>query len=79
MDGEMLSRVVGVLMCLCFLVSRHLLMEIFYQVVSTDVGQGFPAVMCFRESLPSDELLELIAPSSCTQNLLHFPFQLSID
>ena len=54
-------------------------MEGFDQVFSVDMGQGFPAVMCFGETLPSDQVLKLIAPTSRPQNLLHFPFWLSVD
>ena len=56
-----------------------LLMEVFYQGVSVDVGQGFPAVMCLREPFPSDKVLELIAPSSYAQDLFHFPFRLAVN
>ena len=56
-----------------------LLMEVFYQGVSIDVGQGFSAVMCLGKPSPPDKILELIAPPSCTQDLFHFPLRLSVD
>ena len=56
-----------------------LLMEGFYQGVGIDVGQGFPAVMCFGEPFPPDKVLELIVPSPCAQNLFHFPFRLTVN
>ena len=54
-------------------------MKGFDQVISVEMGQGFPTVMCFGESLPSDQVLKLIAPALRPQNLLHFPFWLSVD
>ena len=39
-----------------------ILMGCFEQLVGVDVGQGFPAIMCFGEPFPSDEVLYLIAP-----------------
>jgi hypothetical protein len=46
-------------------------------VIGIDVGQGFPAVMCFGETLPSDQVLELVLLSSCTQDGFNFPFRLA--
>jgi hypothetical protein len=34
------------------------------ELIGHDVGKGFPAVMCFGESFPSDQVLELIAAFS---------------
>ena len=55
------------------------LMEHFYLSVGINVGQGFPAVMCFRKPFPLDQILELIALSSYVQSLFDFPLWLSID
>jgi hypothetical protein len=59
--------------------ARVLLMEVFYQLFSIDVAEGFPTVMCFGEPFPSNQILQLVMPPSCAQNLLHFPFRLAID
>ena len=40
-----------------------LLMEVFYQGVGVNVGQGFPTIVCLREPFPPDKVLELIVPS----------------
>ena len=56
-----------------------LLMEVFYQGVGVNVGQGFPTIVCLREPFPPDKVLKLIAPSSCAQDLLHFPFRLTVN
>ena len=49
------------------------LMECIYQLVGINVGQGFPTVMGFGETLPSDQILELVMPLSCAQDLFDFP------
>jgi hypothetical protein len=50
----------------------------FNEEVSVEVGQGFPAVMCFGETFPPDQVLELVASLPCAQDLLDFPFRLSV-
>jgi hypothetical protein len=52
--------------------------ELLDELVSIDVGERFPAVMCFRESLPPDQVLELLASFPCTQDLFYFPFGLAV-
>jgi hypothetical protein len=59
--------------------ARVLPTEVFYQLFSIDMAEGFPAVMCFREPFPSNQILQLVTPPSCAQNLLHFPFRLAVD
>jgi hypothetical protein len=53
--------------------------KFFDKLVSIDVGQGFPTVMRFRESFPPDQVLELVTPLSCTQDLFDFPFRLAVN
>jgi hypothetical protein len=48
------------------------------KLVGIDVGEGFPAVVSFREPFPPDQVLELLASLSCTQDLFNFPFWLSV-
>ena len=59
--------------------TRIFLMEFLDQLVGVDVGQGLPAVMCFREAFPPDQVLELAAVASCAQNSGDFPFGLPIN
>ena len=35
--------------------------KFLYKLIGSDVGEGFPTVMCFGESFPPDQVLELIA------------------
>jgi hypothetical protein len=53
--------------------------KFFDKLVGIDVGQGFPAVMRFRESFPPDQVLELVMLLSCAQDLFNFPFRLAVD
>jgi hypothetical protein len=59
--------------------ARVLPMKAGYQLFGINVVEGFPTVMCFREPFPSNQILQLVMPSSCAQNLFYFPFGLAID
>jgi hypothetical protein len=54
-------------------------MEVFYHLFGVDMAEGFSTIMCFGEPLPSNQILQLVAPSSCAQNLFYFPFRLAVD
>ena len=47
--------------------------------ISGNVGKGFPTVMCFGESFPPDQVLELIAAFSGAQDFFNLSFWLSVD
>jgi hypothetical protein len=54
-------------------------MEVFYHLFGVDMAEGFSTIMCFGEPLPSNQILQLVVPSSCAQNLFYFPFRLAVD
>ena len=52
--------------------------EFLDELLCVYVGCQFPTVMCFRETFPSDQVLNLTPMLSNLQNLFYFPFWLPI-
>jgi hypothetical protein len=78
-DGNRVGRNGGGFISVGAYSSGVCVIKFFDKLVGIDVGQGFPTVMHFGESFPSDQVLELVMSLPYTQDLFNFPFRLAVD